>query len=102
MYFFLFIYGSTALLLDFGRFISFLILYTVGRTRWTVDEPVARPLPTHGKTEIQNKRTQTSIPRVGFESTTTTLERAMTVHALNRTATVFGCPVTSSGLEPLR
>jgi hypothetical protein len=26
---------------------QFLVLYTVGRTPWTGDEPVARPLPTH-------------------------------------------------------
>jgi hypothetical protein len=39
------IYGSTLLLLDLSRF--FLILYTVGTTPWTGDQPVARPLPTH-------------------------------------------------------
>jgi hypothetical protein len=41
--------------LDFGRFSSFVILYTVGRTPWTGDQPVARPLPTHRTTQIQNK-----------------------------------------------
>jgi hypothetical protein len=30
---------------DLGRFFSFLILYTVGRTPWTEDQPIARPLP---------------------------------------------------------
>jgi hypothetical protein len=34
-------------LLDLDRFFSFLILYTVGRSPWTGDQPVARPLPTH-------------------------------------------------------
>jgi hypothetical protein len=34
-------------LLGLGCFFSFLILYTVGRTPWTEDQPVARPLPTH-------------------------------------------------------
>jgi hypothetical protein len=29
------IYGSTALCLEPGRFFSFLIFYTVGRTPWT-------------------------------------------------------------------
>jgi hypothetical protein len=29
----------------------FLILYTVGRTPWTGDQPIARPLPTHGTTQ---------------------------------------------------
>jgi hypothetical protein len=34
-------------LLGFGGFFSFLFLYTVSRTPWTGDQPVARPLPTH-------------------------------------------------------
>jgi hypothetical protein len=67
-----------------------LILYTVGRTPWTGDQPVARPLPTHRATQIQNKRTQTSIPRVGFEPMIAVFERAKTVHALDRAATVIG------------
>jgi hypothetical protein len=77
------IYGSTALL-DLGRFFSFLILYTVGRTPWTGDQPVARPLPAHRTTQTQNKRTQTPMPRVGFEPTIPVFERAKTVHALDR------------------
>jgi hypothetical protein len=36
----IFIYGSTVRLLDLGRFFSFLMLYTVGRTPWTGDQPV--------------------------------------------------------------
>jgi hypothetical protein len=44
------IYGFTVLLLDLGRFFSFLILYTVGRTPWTKDQPVTRPMPTHRTT----------------------------------------------------
>jgi hypothetical protein len=48
--------------LDLGRFFSFLIVYTVGRTPWTRDRPVARPLPTHRTTQTQNKHTQTSMP----------------------------------------
>jgi hypothetical protein len=48
--------------LDLGRFFSFLIIYTVGRTPWTGDQPVARPLLTHRTTQTQNKRTQTSMP----------------------------------------
>jgi hypothetical protein len=31
--------------------------YTVGRTPWTSDQSVARPLPTHRTTQTQNKRT---------------------------------------------
>jgi hypothetical protein len=53
--------GSTVLLLDLGRFFSLLILYTVGRTPWTGDQPVARTLPTHRTAQTQNKRTQTSM-----------------------------------------
>jgi hypothetical protein len=37
-------------LLGPGRFFSFVILYTVSRTPWTGDLPVARPLPTHRTT----------------------------------------------------
>jgi hypothetical protein len=70
---------------------SFLILYTVGSTPWTGDQPVARPASTHRTTETQNKRTQTSMPWVGFEPTIPVLERAKTVHALDRAATVTGC-----------
>jgi hypothetical protein len=34
-------------LLGLGRFFSFLLPYTVGRTPWKGDQPIARPLPTH-------------------------------------------------------
>jgi hypothetical protein len=44
------IYGSTAFM-DFGRFFSFLIYYTVGRTSWMGDQPFAGPLPTHRKAQ---------------------------------------------------
>jgi hypothetical protein len=70
--------------------LSFLMLYTVGRTPWTGEQPVARPLPVQRTTKTQNKRTQTSMPRVGFERTTPVFERAKTVHALDRAATVIG------------
>jgi hypothetical protein len=40
---FFFLYGSTALV-DLGRFVSILILFTVGVAPWTVDQPVAKPL----------------------------------------------------------
>jgi hypothetical protein len=43
--------GCTVLLLDVCRFFSFVILYTVGRTPWTGDQPVSRPLPTHRTTQ---------------------------------------------------
>jgi hypothetical protein len=74
---YLFIYGFTVLLLDLGRFFSSLILYTVGRTPWMGDQPVARPLPTHRTTQ-----TQTSMLRVEYEPTIPALERVKKVHAL--------------------
>jgi hypothetical protein len=40
-------------------------------------------------TYTQNKRTQTPMPLVGFEPTIPVFERAKTVHALERAATVI-------------
>jgi hypothetical protein len=50
--FLIFLYSSAAFL-DFGRFFSFLTLYTLGKTPWTEDQPVATPLPTHTKTQTE-------------------------------------------------
>jgi hypothetical protein len=75
---------------DLGRFFNFLILYTVGITPWTGDQPIARPPPTHRTMQTQNKRTQTSMPQVGVEPTIPAFERAKTVHALDRASTVIG------------
>jgi hypothetical protein len=70
------VYGSTALV-DLGRILTFLIyVYTVGRTPWTGDQPVARPLPTHRTTQTQNKHTQTAMPLMGFEQPIPVFERA--------------------------
>jgi hypothetical protein len=60
------------------------------RTHWTGDQPVVRPLPTHITTQTENKRTQTSMSRVGFEPTIPVFERTKTVHALDRAAAVIG------------
>jgi hypothetical protein len=93
-----------------GHFFSFLILYTVGRTFRKSDQPVALPLPTHRTTQTQNKRTQyshalsgiqTHDPRIRASEDSSCLrprshcerlafERAKTVHALDRAATVIG------------
>jgi hypothetical protein len=51
--------------LDLGPFFSFLTLYTVGRTPWKGISP------SQGR-----YLTQTSMPRVGFETTTPVFERA--------------------------
>jgi hypothetical protein len=71
-------------------FFIFLIVYTVGRTPWTRDQPAASPLPTHRTAQTQNKRTETSMPWVGIEPTIPAFERAKTVHTLGRAATVIG------------
>jgi hypothetical protein len=78
--------------LDLGRFISFLILYTVGGTPWTGDQPVARTIPTQRTTQTQNKRTQTSIHRVGFEPMIPVFERVKVVLVLDCAATMIGTP----------
>jgi hypothetical protein len=54
-----------------------------------VDQPVATPLPTPRTTQIQNKRTQTSMTRVGFQPTIPVFERTKTAHALDGAATVI-------------
>jgi hypothetical protein len=53
------IYASTALLLDHGGFHFLLYFYSVGRTTWQGDQPVARPLPTHRA--ARTEKTQTDI-----------------------------------------
>jgi hypothetical protein len=55
-----------------------LILYTIVRSSWMGDQPIARPILTEHK---QNKRTQTSMSRVGFVPTITAFKRAKKVHA---------------------
>jgi hypothetical protein len=75
---------------------QFLNLYIVGRTPWTGDQPVVRPLPTHRTTQTQNKRTQTPMSRVGYEPTIPGFERAKTVHASDGAATVIGTKHTTN------
>jgi hypothetical protein len=77
-------------LLGLGCLFSFLIFYTVGITPLPGDQPVARLLPAYRTAQILNKRTQTSMPQVGFAPTIPVFERAKTVHALDREATVIG------------
>jgi hypothetical protein len=72
-------------MLGLGLSFSLLILFTLDRTPWTGDQPVARPLPTHRTTQqAQNKRTRTYMPPVGFETTISVLEQEKTVHVLDR------------------
>jgi hypothetical protein len=44
-------------LLDLGGFFRFLILYTVGRTPWTGDQPDARPIPIQHNTNTEQTHT---------------------------------------------
>jgi hypothetical protein len=70
------------------------------------DQPISSPLPTYKITKKpQNKRTQTSMPWVGFEPTTLLLvfDGAKAVHALDRAAAVIDAfLVTSIQLVTLR
>jgi hypothetical protein len=54
---------------------------------WVIS-PVARPLPTQGDTNTEEKR-QISMSQVRFEPTTVKLERAKSFHALGSAATVI-------------
>jgi hypothetical protein len=66
------------------------MLYTDDMTFWAGDQTVVRLLSTHMTAQKQNKRTQASIPRLGFEPMTPVFKRERTVHALHRVATVTG------------
>jgi hypothetical protein len=69
---------------------------TVNRTVWMGDRHVARPLSTPDRTNRINAR-QTSLPLVGFETTTPIFERAKIFHALDCAATAIS--LTASGKE---
>jgi hypothetical protein len=85
---------------------------TDGRTPWTSDQLVARPLPKHRTSQTQNKRAHTPnihalsgirthdhsvqasedsscLRQLGYRDRLAS-ERAETVHALDRSATVTG------------
>jgi hypothetical protein len=71
-------------------------LFTGGRTPWTSDQLVARPLPQHTTTKTQkNTYTHhlTSMPKAGFQPAITASERSKTVHASDRSATATGFKV---------
>jgi hypothetical protein len=54
---------------------------------WGISRSLGRYLHT-GQDKQKRKRTQASIPQVGFDPTIPLVERAKTVHALDRVATV--------------
>jgi hypothetical protein len=64
--------------------------FTDGRTPWTGDQLVARPLPKQRTTQTpKNEHThQTSMPWVEFEPTIPAFQQAKTVHVSDRSATV--------------
>jgi hypothetical protein len=87
-----FINGSTAICSALTSSSVLLFLYTAGRTPWTGDQPVAKPLPTQRITQTQNKRTHrhpclewNSNPRSQRSS-----ERRQFMPYKDRAATVIG------------
>jgi hypothetical protein len=66
-------------LMGLESFFSLLILHTVGRADWTGISP-SQSLYLH-KEHKGNKRTQTSMPQIGFEFTTPVFEWAKIAHA---------------------
>jgi hypothetical protein len=80
--------------LGLGLFFSFLTLYTVSKTPWTVDQPVARSLPTHRTTQTQNKRIHRH-PWLERDS-----NPSEDIHALDLAATVIVHVITSFVIFP--
>jgi hypothetical protein len=75
---------------DLGRCFSFLIYTKPVEFLGRGISPTQDRYPTHRTTQTQNKRRQTSIPRVRFEPTIPVFERAKTIHTLDRAATAIG------------
>jgi hypothetical protein len=86
-------------LLSRDLFFGFLILYTVVRTPQTRNQLVPGPLPTNRAIQAQNKHTQTSMPRVGFEPMTHMFEWAKTIYALDRVVTLIDTPSRTVALN---
>jgi hypothetical protein len=93
-------YGSTALCWTLATFsVSWSLTQSVGLLGRRISLSQGRYLHT-GQHKYKSKRTQTSMPQVGSEPTIPVFERAKTVHALDRVATVIGSlKVTSLELE---
>jgi hypothetical protein len=75
-------------MLDLGSFSVFQCIYSEHGSL-DRDQPVAKPY-LHTEQHKQNKHTQTSIPRVGFEPTAPVYELENTVHTLGHAVTVIG------------
>jgi hypothetical protein len=76
-------------LVDLGRLFSFLT-YTQSVELLGGGISPSQGRYQHRTTQTQNKRTQTSMPMVGFEPTIPVFKRAKTVHALDRATTGIG------------
>jgi hypothetical protein len=73
-----------------GHFFSFLILYTFGRTPWTGDQHVSRPLPTHRKHKRRINARNTDIHAFsGIRTHDPSVRVRETVHALGRAVTAI-------------
>jgi hypothetical protein len=86
-------YLSRVLLLDLGGFLSFIILYTLVRTRLLrrgISPTQGRYLHSEQHKHRINAHTQISMRGVGFERMIPAFERAKTVHTLDRATTVIG------------
>jgi hypothetical protein len=98
-WFVLSICGSTALCWALAAISVSWSLYTVGRTPWTGDQPVARTLHAHRTAYKHRISTQTSMPWAEIEPTIPAFERAKTVHTLDCAAAVIGTLVWSNTHE---
>jgi hypothetical protein len=72
------------------------LFYADGKTPWTNDQPVARPLPT----QTQNKHTDIHALS-GIRTHDTSVRTRKTVHALDRAATVIGKAQIPRKIYPL-
>jgi hypothetical protein len=84
-----FINGSTALCWALPLLQFRILCYKDGRTPWTSDQPVARPLPKHRTTQTQNKRIHRH-PCIEWVWIHNPSVGANEDHALDRAATVIG------------
>jgi hypothetical protein len=66
---------------------SFVIIYTISRSPWTVNQPVTEPLPTH--MTAQRRINTHRHPCVEWDSNARP-QRSKTVHALGRADAVIG------------
>jgi hypothetical protein len=68
------------------------LIHTDGRTPWTSDQPIARPLPKHRATQTQNKHIHT--PNIhalsGIRTHVPSVLASKISYALDRAATVTG------------